>query len=683
MRLIEFKDIVPQLKNNTFDFYNFYNADLDLEIFYGVQYYLNTNENTDPEIEQKLKTIFTDIEVYHQNKDIEFKFDEARHPISAISFYYNKTFYAFFNNIHDIEIDIPVWEEEFKKDLISNNYITNDEEVEITVFTNELNLLKSYWKKCQEIDPAILTGWNSDKFDYPYIYRRIFELTDNDEVKTNSIISRFNYIKFAKDMITIPEYSISDLMFLYKPREDGGRNYGKKRPSYSLDFVSDVELGLKKFEYKSKNIDINEFYEKDPKGYLFYNIIDVVLCVRLNDKLKHIELHNIIRRMMKSTYTKSLTGASSIFDSHVLYTTNNKIRFGMNSQDTKYIHEDDFRGIPKLRLDSKKGKELVPSTILKKDYEKTVFKYKGAYVTQPNSEIIDTGITFSLDAASMYPSIMLQHNISFDVFKGYILPNVTYKLLDALDGILGKSNYIPEVIVKSIFDLVNKYIDNKENSIQQKEETRKNLYFISMFLLKKMFDTKLQLKDILIPKSELGQITLSLYLNHLINIINWIHPLNVGYNNIVYDYLFDNEYKNKHKYFYLLREPSSNNEYIEKLPIEQLEELKKEYSLTITGTCFKKHDEQLGLFTKLLEDLFVMRKKYKNEMYKYPEGNVEYQLYNQRQNSVKVVMNSIYGTQGLKSFRYSNTYLASSITTQGKLIIKLAQHVSDKYLDQI
>jgi DNA polymerase elongation subunit (family B) len=682
MRLVEFKDVIPQINNNTFDFYNFYNADLDLEIFYGVQYYSNTKEDTTPEIEQKLKTVFTDIEVYHQDKNIEFKFDESLHPISAISFYYDGVFYAYFYNINNVTIDIPEWEEEFRKDLIKNNYIKDHETVEITEFKDELTLLKSYWNKCKEIDPAIITGWNSDKFDYPYIYRRILELTNNDEVKTNSIISRFNYVKLSKDMITIPEYSISDLMFLYKPREDGGRNYGKKRTSYSLDFVSDVELGLKKFEYKSKNLDINEFFEKNPKGYLFYNIIDVVLCVRLNDKLKHIELHNIIRRLMKSTYTKSLVGPSAIFDSHVLYTTNNKIRFGMNSQESKYIHEDEFKRIPKLRMDSKKGKQLIPSTIIKKDYDSAIFKYKGAYVTQPNSEIVDDGFTFSLDAASMYPSIILQHNISFDVFDAYIIPSITYKLLETLDNVLGKTNTVPEIIVKSIFDLVNKYVDNKDNSLQKKEETRKNLYFISMYLLQKIFDTKLTLKDILQPKNELAQLTLSLYLNHLISAIAWIHPLNKGYNNIVYDYLFDVNYKQNHKFLYLLRNPSSHNEYIEKLPISSLEELRKQYSMTVTGTCFTKHDKQLGLFTKLLEELFVMRKKYKKEMYNYPEDSFEFQLYNQRQSSVKVVMNSIYGTQGLKTFRYSNTYLAQSITTQGKLIIKLAQHISDKYLEQ-
>ena len=107
----------------------------------------------------------------------------------------------------------------------------------------------------------------------------------------------------------------------------------------------------------------------------------------------------------------------------------------------------------------------------------------------------------------------------------------------------------------------------------------------------------------------------------------------------------------------------------------------KNYIVTITGDCFAKHDQHIGLFTNMLEDFSKKRKFFQSKMEQYPEGSPEYQLYDNRQNATKIVMNSNYGVQGLKSFRFSNSHLAQCITTQGKLTIKLAQYISDIYID--
>lgn len=669
---MNFKDLITLIDNGTLDFYNFYDLDLPVDLFYACNYYLNIPENENTE--QKLKIVFTDIEVYQENKNIEFKFDEYINPISSISFIYNNKIYSFFNNIHSINIDKNEWIQYFQNELIKSNY--GKFEIDILIFNNELDLIKSYWEKIREIDPSVLSGWNSDLFDYPYIYNRLLLLT-NDQNITNRIISRFSDVKLYKNKIDIPEYVIADLMFLYKPREDGGRNYGKKQSSYSLDYVSKKEINFEKFKHDI--LDLNEFFEKDPKNYLLYNIIDTILCFKLNEKLKHIELHNNIKRMMKSTFTKSLIGSSANFDSYILYVLrkNKKhIRFGINFN--RSISIQDLQDLPKIKLENKL-KFLQPVPISKQNYTKYVNKFEGAYVTETNPRIIKSGITFNLDAASMYPSIMLQHNISFDVYKARILSSECYKILNYLDSILGKEKNIPEKLIYSIFDLINKYIDSN-NDIENKENFRRDIYFITLFLIKKLINSGLTLNQILKPSNNKSQFMLSFYLIHLLNIINWIHPNKNTYNDIVYDYLFNNS-KN-HKYFYIVYNPNNSNEYIEKLDISQLPNIVSKYSLTITGTCFEKHNIKLGIFTKLLKDLFEMRKFYQSKMKEFPENSNEWEFYDQRQNTVKIIMNSIYGTQGLKSFRYSNSHLANSITVQGQFIIKLAQYISNEFLKE-
>ena len=123
---------------------------------------------------------------------------------------------------------------------------------------------------------------------------------------------------------------------------------GTKLSSYSLDFVADYELGLRKKDYKDDGMTLDTFYEKDPVNFLLYNIIDVSLCVRLNQKLKHIESYNMLRRLMKTSFTNSLRGSSILFDTYVNYKLNNEnkyTRFGIVEETAFAISEDEIANL--------------------------------------------------------------------------------------------------------------------------------------------------------------------------------------------------------------------------------------------------------------------------------------------------------------------------------------------------
>lgn len=681
MNVLDYKDIQPQINNGTFKFYNFYNLDIDPIIFYGVQYYKNTNENVE-DTEQILKTVFLDIESYRINKEVDFSFEESLHPISAISFSFNNDYYSYFLNLNGFSYDISTWETEFKKILINEKYINENENIHIKIFTNELELISAVWNKIKSIDPVILSGWNSHKFDYPYIYRRLLSLTYGDEQEVTNIISPLKNVKLNnKSELEIIDYTICDLMHMYMPREDGGRNYGRKQASYSLDYISDVELGLKKFEYKNNYLDLDDFYDNDPKGYLFYNLIDVILCVKLNSKLKHIELNNSIRRSMKCSFSKSLVGASAIFDSFVIQQLNKKIRFGMITEHKKTLSESYLKTLPTYPINKKTNTLLLPININGEDYYSKITKYDGAYVAQPSTGIKTDGIVFSLDATSMYPSMMIQYNISFDTYKARIIPKRTYKLLKLLELNLGKLKSPPDQITDAIFNAINDFI-NAKKTLQQKAETQKILYFSAIYLLTKLFEQNLPLAKILKPSNDKEQYLLSFYLIHLLEILNLIHPLNYSYNDIVYTYLFDeSNFEKLYPEVYIINEVATPKEYITKLSAVQTLDFMKQYVITISGDCFTKHNQHIGLFTNMLEDFSKKRKFFQSKMEQYPEGSPEYQLYDNRQNATKIVMNSNYGVQGLKSFRFSNSHLAQCITTQGRLTIKLARYISELYIE--
>jgi len=105
-------------------------------------------------------------------------------------------------------------------------YIEEDDKIKLYYFTYEKDLISHVWKIIHNIDPAVLSGWYSDQFDIPYMYYRSYNVFDQDENKVNQLMSKFGKIKTQKMgqslIIKLPEYPILDLMYLYKPRDEGG-----------------------------------------------------------------------------------------------------------------------------------------------------------------------------------------------------------------------------------------------------------------------------------------------------------------------------------------------------------------------------------------------------------------------------------------------------------------------------
>jgi DNA polymerase elongation subunit (family B) len=213
--------------------YQIYSLDLDYQQYYSIQNYLKNKDDTINK-DQKLNIVFFDIEVYTSNAGVFPKPESAKFPINAMTIYstFNKTFSSYFLLQHSNIQNFPSKEEilsltqNYTTDLFKTNYILDDEKLEIFTFTNETELIKACWNKIKQIDPSILSGWATDRFDLPYIYFRLSNLLNKNEIEIGNILSRFGKIKvekFANEfLIKVPEYPILDLLYAYKPRDDGG-----------------------------------------------------------------------------------------------------------------------------------------------------------------------------------------------------------------------------------------------------------------------------------------------------------------------------------------------------------------------------------------------------------------------------------------------------------------------------
>ena len=691
------QELIQEVKWGNLKYYNFYNTDLELGTYFSVKHYLENLEDSIDSYDQKIHSLYLDIEVYKDDPDAQFDFNRSDFPVSAITYYstIEKIFKLYFL-IHPVLKgkfnEDPEW---YKKELLNKTftdydkegneiireYIKPSENIEILTFTNELELIEKCWEDIRKTDPMVLSGFNSDGFDYPYIYRRLLGFYNGDKNTVGEILSKFNSVKWDGKLLKIPEFGNADLQYFYKPRAEGGLNYGSTLASYSLDNISTEELKLKKFEYKGTNKNLDDFYINDPSNYALYNIVDVALLVRLNEKLKHIELHNLLRRMQKAPYTRSLVGNSALFDAYILNKLTDqdkKIRHGMSTENSMILKAEDFSDIPQPK--QKKG-VVRPIDITAQEYREITMKFDGAYVKASKSKIIVNGLLMDLDATALYPSMINQSNIGFDTFRGRIISPLTYKILGYLNKTLGKRDFDSK-LCGTIWDLVKNFIDG--SSMANKTKAKIQWYYLSSKLLKTLYDSNIDLSRIMNPNSDRETILLIKYLIPFLDIWNMVHPNRKEYNHFAYDHIFDTEenVNKNYPFLYIVKDIHTPNQKMEKVPLEDAHKYLNKYSLTITGSVFTKHADYTGLFTETLISLKSMRKEYKGKMFKYPKGSEEFNFWNSRQLSVKIAMNSIYGIMGLKTFRYSNHHLAQAVTTQGRLANKLAQYIAEEHLKE-
>jgi len=275
---------------------------------------------------------------------------KASNKITSISLYdeITKTYFAY------------VLDE--KKQL--QNYTKDDKIVEF--FTTEYELLTSFFRKYSEIQPTILSGWNSDSFDVPYLYNRAVRVLGKDVATMLSPINQIYYSEYKKKY-TIAGVNQLDYLHLY-------RKFSPiQQSSYRLDYIGEVEVGLKKIDYEGT---LNDLYEKDLKKFVKYNIRDVQILVELDEKLDFIDIARGIAHIGHIPY-------EDVFMS------------------SRYLEGAILVYLKKLGV-------VAPNKPPRP--KKLEDKFAGAYVQDPQRGRHEW--VFDLDITSMYPSVIRSLNIS-------------------------------------------------------------------------------------------------------------------------------------------------------------------------------------------------------------------------------------------------------------------------------
>ena len=251
-------------------------------------------------------------------------------------------------------------------------YDNRDPLVDYLHFASEESMLNAFLSYWQDNYPDVITGWNVQLFDIPYIARRIDRVLGEKYTKMLSpwklISSRDIYIKGRKQ-IAYDILGLSTLDYLELYRKFTYTN----QESYRLDHICNVELGEKKLDHSEFDT-FKEFYENDWQKFIEYNIHDVRLVDRLDDKMKLLDLAFTMAYDAKVNY-------EDVFS---------QVRMWDN-----YIY-----------VELLKRKIAIPP---KKEATKTE-KYAGAYVKEPIPGFYDWVVSFDLN--SLYPHLIMQYNIS-------------------------------------------------------------------------------------------------------------------------------------------------------------------------------------------------------------------------------------------------------------------------------
>jgi DNA polymerase elongation subunit (family B) len=240
--------------------------------------------------------------------------------------------------------------------------------------SDETQLCKRFLAFWQEHYPDVLSGWNTKFFDIPYLINRFRKILGEEETKKLSpwnMIGERKAVVNNRELIAYDMVGVSSLDYieLYRWYAPGG----KSQESYKLDNIANVELGDSKLSYDEFD-NLHALYRENFQKFIEYNIKDVELIVRMEEKLKLIELGLTLAYDTKTNF-EDIFAQTRMWDSMTY----------------AYLLE--------------KGIVVPPKVVQNK-----TSAFEGAYVKDP--QVGQHKWVASFDLNSLYPHLMMQYNIS-------------------------------------------------------------------------------------------------------------------------------------------------------------------------------------------------------------------------------------------------------------------------------
>ena len=326
----------------------------------------------------KLHTCFFDIEVDFDPEKGFSPTDDPFNPVTAISMYLD-------------------WQELLVTLCIAPKHMSPETAQEITqkfentlLFNSEIEMFETFFQLIEDAD--VLTGWNSEGYDIPYMVNRVTRVMSKDDTRKFCLLGQLpkarKYERFGKEETT---YDLvgrvhMDYLQLYKKY-----NY-ESRHSYKLDAIGEMEVGENKTQYEGT---LDQLYNKDWQKFLEYNRQDTMLLVKIHNKLKFLDLANALAHE-NTVLLPTVMGSVAMIEMAI-----------MNE-----AHE---RGL------------VVPDKKRKVENDDEVQQAAGAYVATPKRGMHEW--VGAVDINSLYPSAIRALNMAPETIVAQIRQNITDKYM--------------------------------------------------------------------------------------------------------------------------------------------------------------------------------------------------------------------------------------------------------------
>lgn len=321
----------------------------------------------------KLHTCFFDIEV---DFDPERGFSPTDDPFNAVTAI---TLYLDWLD-HLITLAIPPrhMTDETAQELVKDFPNT-------FLFRSEIEMFDTFFDLIEDAD--VLTGWNSEGYDVPYMVNRVTRMMSKNDTRRFCLMGQLpkprTYERFGKAEQTYDFVGRIhlDYLQLYKKY-----NY-ESRHSYSLDAIGEYELGERKTQYEGS---LDQLYNKDFRKFIEYNRQDTMLVFKIHNKLKFLDLANALAHE-NTVLLPTVMGSVAMIEMAVM-------------------NESHARGF------------VVPDK-KRKDSHDEVSQAAGAYVATPHKGIHEW--VGAVDINSLYPSAIRALNMAPETIVGQVRQTLT------------------------------------------------------------------------------------------------------------------------------------------------------------------------------------------------------------------------------------------------------------------
>jgi DNA polymerase elongation subunit (family B) len=327
----------------------------------------------------KLHTCFFDIEVDFDPVKGFSPTSDPFNPVTAISCYLD-------------------WLDQCITLVIAPKHMTPETANEIVnefentmLFKSEKEMFDVFFQLIEDAD--VLTGWNSEGYDIPYMVNRVTRVMSKDDTRKFCLMGQLpkarEYERFGKSETT---YDLVgrihlDYLQLYKKY-----NY-ESRHSYKLDSIGEMEVGENKTQYEGT---LDQLYNKDFKKFIEYNRQDTMLLVKIHNKLKFLELANQLAHE-NTVLLPTVMGSVAMIEMAI-------------------FNEAHERGL------------VVPDKKRKVENEEEVQQAAGAFVATPKRGMHEW--VGAVDINSLYPSVIRALNMAGETIVAQVRQTLTDQYMD-------------------------------------------------------------------------------------------------------------------------------------------------------------------------------------------------------------------------------------------------------------